>query len=143
MISDEKKIINDLKTNDYNSINFINDSIIEDGFISSTDLIISNSEKIFSNMYNELFKIGEIINESYNNLHNNLFNKIRNIYLNNGKIDKNLIKQYMKLLKYFFPEILELLNSFNNIDGTDDFEYDKKIIEMINYNNKLPNTKNE
>ena len=85
-----------------------------------------------------LFEIGKVISESYNNFHNNMFEKIRNCYLR-GSINKDLIKQYLNFLKYSFPETLELLNNFNNIEGTDDIDYDNKIIKMIEYKKGLSN----
>lgn len=136
-----KKILSDLGSNDINPVSYINDNqilLVDDEFISPKDFIIVNSEEVFSNMYNQLFEIGKTISESYTNFHNNMFEKIRNCYLG-GSINKELIKQYLNFLKYSFPETLELLNKFNNIDGTADIEYDNKIIEMINHKKNLSN----
>jgi len=136
-----KKILSDLGSNDINPISYINDNqilLIDDEFISPKDFIIVNSEEVFSNMYNQLFEIGKTISESYNNFHNNLFERIRCCYLS-GSINIEIIKQYLNFLKYSFPETLELLNKFNNIDGTSDVEYDNKIIEMIKHKKNLSN----
>lgn len=105
---------------------------IDENIISPRDYILANIDNYFEKMFNILFnEMGGVISDSYNNYYESLFESIRNKYVNENIIDKDLIKKYMNFIKYSWPESLELLNNSSNIDGINDEEYDKTIIKML------------
>ena len=105
---------------------------IENTLISPKEYILSNIDSIFEKMFNILFEdMGNVISDSYNEYFVSLFNEIRNKYINDKSVDKQLIKQYMNFLKYSWPESLELFNNCTNIDEINDEQYDNAVIQML------------
>ena len=115
-----------------NNSNTYNESIlkIDDNLINPKEFILANSDSVFNEMFDVLFnKLGKLIEEGNKEYQSSLFEEIRNNYSNNI-IDKELIKKYVNLNKYLFPETIKLINSFNNIHNTEDIEYDNKLIKQ-------------
>ena len=116
-----------------NNSNTYNENIlkIDNNLINPKEFILANSDSVFNEMYDVLFnKLGNLIEEGNKEYQNSLFEEIRNEYSNNS-INKELIKKYVNLNKYLFPETIELINNFNNIPDTMDLEYDKKLINNL------------
>ena len=99
--------------------------------ISSNEYINENIDDIIKNIENELFRHFENdINNGVENYKNYLFNSIKNKYQNNI-VDKVTIKTYTNLIKYLYPDFIELINLFTNIDEVTDSEYDIKLQNSI------------
>ena len=99
--------------------------------MSSKEYINENIDNIIKNIENELFTHFEKdINNGIENYKNYLFETIKNNNKNNI-LDKETIKVYTNLIKYLFPDFIELINLFTNIDGIVDSKYDKKLQKSI------------
>ena len=99
--------------------------------MSSNEYIKENIDDIIKNIENELFRHFENdINNGVENYKNYLFNSIKNKYQNNI-VDKETIKTYTNLIKYLYPDFIELINLFSNIDEVTDSEYDIKLQNSI------------
>jgi len=131
----QKDITKKIKEENENSNNLLYDEKvmkIENTLISPKEYILSNIDSIFEKMFNILFEdMGNVISDSYNEYFVSLFNEIRNKYINDKSVDKQLIKQYMNFLKYSWPESLELFNNCTNIDEINDEQYDNAVIQML------------
>lgn len=91
---------------------------VNTNLISPKDYIFSNIDSIFEKMLNILCEdTGVMIEQSYKEFENSLFENIRSCYIEKNLIDKELIKKYMNLIKYLWPNFLELINHSSNIDG--------------------------
>ncbi len=105
---------------------------VNDELISPRDYMLANLEDSLEKMYDILFyDLGDAIRDAYSLHYSNLFESIRKRYLEENIIDKDLIKKYLNLIKYLWPETYELINKMTNIEGVIDEEFDEKINEML------------
>lgn len=107
--------------------------------ISSKEYINENIDEIIKGIENDLYKHFEKdINNGIENYKNYLFNSIKTKYQNNI-VDKKNIKIYTNLIKFLYPDFIELINIFTNIDNLIDTEYDIKLQNSIITINDLLN----
>lgn len=124
------------KYNDqFNPINQENVLQLGEDIVSPKNYILANSETVFSKMYNELFEFGNTITEAYKEFQNNLVMKVIRDYTEKSIINKEVIKQYFELVKYSYPESLDLFNYFNNISDIENNKYNNNLNNMSNYKN--------
>lgn len=131
----QKDILNQLNSEIEKSAQILYDEKVmkvNTGLISPKDYIFSNIDGIFEKMLNILCEdTGSMIEQSYKEFESSLFENIRNHYLDKNFIDKELIKEHMNLLKYLWPNFLELINHSSNIDGICDEKYDKMLLQAL------------
>ena len=99
--------------------------------ISSKEYINENIDEIIKGVENNLFtRFENDINNGIENYKNYLFDFIKNKYQNNI-VDKETIKTYTNLIKFLYPDFIELINIFTNIDNIIDTEYDMELQNSI------------
>lgn len=131
-----KRELSEVNANNVNPIYDEEVLKISNEIISPKDYVLANTEIIFNEMYELLFsKLGNTITEAFDNYQESLFESIRR--------EKNLntIKNYYNFIKYSYPELVDVINAFNNIDGTIDNKYDENLKTIIEDKNKTKKDK--
>jgi hypothetical protein len=84
--------------------------------ISPEEFITANVETILDEAHHIIVdKLGNKVSELYLDYFEHLIDQIRIDYLENKKIDSELLIQYNDLLKYSWPDFIEVIDTFNNI----------------------------
>lgn len=87
-----------------------------DDLISPSKFVISNIDSLLEEMHEELtFKLGGKIGELNKEYYTYLLDSIRKEYLDKGIINKELLSNYIELLKYLWPDFKEIITAFNNL----------------------------
>ena len=106
---------------------------LSDEIVSPRDYVLTNMKSVFNEMNEVLFsKLGNTITRYFDDYQESLFNQIRS----SSVVDFELIKQYYNCIKYLYPELIDIINAFNNIDGTLDRNYDENLRQIIEQKNK-------
>ncbi len=106
---------------------------LSDEIVSPRDYVLTNMKSVFNEMNEVLFsKLGNTLTRYFDDYQESLFNQIRS----SSKVDFELIKQYYNCIKYLYPELIDIINAFNNIDGTLDRNYDENLRQIIEQKNK-------
>lgn len=106
---------------------------LSDEIVSPRDYVFTNMKSVFNEMNEVLFsKLGNTLTRYFDDYQESLFNQIRS----SSKVDFELIKQYYNCIKYLYPELIDIINAFNNIDGTLDKNYDENLRQIIEQKNK-------
>lgn len=106
---------------------------LSDEIVSPRDYVFTNMKSVFNEMNEVLFsKLGNTLMKYFDDYQENLFNQIRS----SSVVDFELIKQYYNCIKYLYPELIDIINAFNNIDGTLDRNYDENLRQIIEQKNK-------
>lgn len=105
---------------------------VSDEVISPRDYVLANLDASLEKMHNIVFyDLGDAIRDAYSLYYGSLFASIRKKYLEEKLIDKELIKKYLNLIKYLWPESYIVINNMTNINGVIDQDFDEKIEEML------------
>ncbi len=105
---------------------------VSDELISPRDYVLANLDASLEKMHNIVFyDLGDAIRDAYSAYYGSLFASIRKKYLEDKSIDKELIKKYLNLIKYLWPESYQLINKMTNISGVIDKKFDLEIEEML------------
>ena len=105
---------------------------VNEKIISPRDYVLANLDDSLEKMHDILFyDLGDAIRDAYNLYYENLFENIRQKYIEENIIDQDLIKKYLNLIKYLWPESHELINKMTNIDNVIDEDFDQEIKEML------------
>ena len=105
---------------------------MSDELISPRDYVLANLDASLEKMHNIVFyDLGDAIRDAYSAYYGSLFASIRKKYLEDKSIDKELIKKYLNLIKYLWPESYQLINKMSNISDVIDKEFDLEIEEML------------
>lgn len=108
---------------------------VNEKIISPRDYVLANLDVSLDKMHDILFyDLGNAIRDAYSLYYENLFESIRKKYLAENIIDNDLIKKYLNLIKYLWPESYELINKMTNIDKVIDNNFDQEIEEMLEKN---------
>ena len=106
---------------------------LSDEIVSPRDYVLTNMKSVFNEMNEVLFsKLGNTLTRYFDDYQESLFNQIRS----SSVVDFELIKQYYNCIKYLYPELIDIINAFNNIDGTLDRNYDENLRQIIEQKNK-------
>lgn len=106
---------------------------LSDEIASPRDYVLTNMKSVFNEMNEVLFsKLGNTLTRYFDDYQESLFNQIRS----SSVVDFELIKQYYNCIKYLYPELIDIINAFNNIDGTLDRNYDENLRQIIEQKNK-------
>lgn len=106
---------------------------LSDEIVSPRDYVFTNMKSVFNEMNEVLFsKLGNTFMKYFDDYQESLFNQIRS----SSVADFELIKQYYNCIKYLYPELIDIINAFNNIDGTLDRNYDENLRQIIEQKNK-------
>lgn len=106
---------------------------LSDEIVSPRDYVLTNMKSVFNEMNEVLFsKLGNTLTRYFDDYQESLFNQIRS----SSVVDFELIKQYYNCIKYLYPELIDIINAFNNIDGTIDKNYDENLRQIIEQKNK-------
>lgn len=106
---------------------------LSDEIVSPRDYVFTNMKSVFNEMNEVLFsKLGNTLMKYFDDYQESLFNQIRS----SSVVDFELIKQYYNCIKYLYPELIDIINAFNNIDGTLDRNYDENLRQIIEQKNK-------
>lgn len=106
---------------------------VNEKIISPRDYVLANLDDVLEKMHDMVFyNLGDAIRDAYSLYYSNLFASIRKKYLEDNTIDKDLIKKYLNLIKYLWPESYVVINNMTNISDVIDEAFDKKIEEMLN-----------
>ena len=105
--------------------------ILNNNLISSKEYINYNFSTLIKELENNLYNYFENdINNGVENYKNHLFNLVKQNYQNDN-IDYKVIKEYIKLIKFLYPDFIELINAFSNIKDITDEIYDSKLKDSI------------
>lgn len=125
----EKIKFKNLKNHDIDNVKIIRNNGEN---LSPREYILNNIDTILNNLMYKLYNdLGNPIEEGLYEYYEYLFDIIRNDYLKKNKINKEKIKDYMNLLKYSWPDMLNLINNSSNITDTADYDFDNMIKKNI------------
>lgn len=101
--------------------------------ISSNDFVLANIESLLNDISKDiLFPFGDSITTMFNEYHDDVVYLIRKEYAKTGKIDKSLLTNYICLIKYSWPESIDLIDQINNIEYVHDEKFDEALKELTN-----------
>lgn len=94
-----------------------------------TNIVTSFFDNIKQTIDTEIF---DVIGFSHTKYINETIDNIREEYIKNNKMDMALLTKYYKLLKYSWPDFIDIINHFDNILTSKNEKTDKLLKDYIN-----------
>jgi len=105
---------------------------IDDKFLSPRDYVIDNVDAVLEQAKDLIReKISNVVEQGYKDNYNYLIEEIRRTYEQTNEIDIDLNSRYIELLKYLWPDYIEIINNFDNTSENNNEELDKSIRDAI------------
>lgn len=132
----KKKVIKDLNEKfSKNLDNMIIDPKVlrlDDETISPNDFVLANVESVLEDLHNEIMeKFGGKVQELYKDYTVYLISLIRKHYVISGDINRTLLSSYIDLIKYSWPDFIEIINAFDNIEHTKDMNFENALKNLV------------
>lgn len=109
-----------------------------DEIISPNDFVLANVESLLEDINVEIMeKLGSKVEELYKDYYEHIIDSVRTSYLVNGNIDKTLLTNYINLIKYLWPDFIDIINAFNNIESLNDTTFENALRETIKAKNMI------
>lgn len=142
----KKQVIKEMKEKFSNNNLFIDPKILrlENETISPNDFVLANVESILEDMHNEIMeKLGNKVGELYKDYYVYIIDLIRKHYVISGDINRTLLSSYMDLIKYLWPDFIDIINAFDNIDHFNDPNFENALKKLVQDKTEKINKKDD
>lgn len=96
--------------------------------VTLKEFILANAENVLEELHEIIIqKIGDKVQEANLDYHEYIIDLIRKQYKINKEVDTMLLISYVDLLKYSWPDLIDLINAFDNITTTKNLALEKAL----------------
>lgn len=144
----KKQVIKEMKEKfDKNINNELIDPLIlklDNETISPNNYVLANVESLLEDLHNEIMdKLGNKVSELYQDYYVHLIDSIRKEYIISGNINPTLLSSYVNLIKYLWPDFIDIINEFNNIEYFKDLNFENELRKLAQDKTEKVNKKDD
>lgn len=101
---------------------------LENETISPNTFVLANVEDILEELYDKITNnLGDKVQQMYEDYYVYIIDLIRKHYVISEVINPVLLSSYIDLLKYAWPDLIDLINAIDNIEHFNDLNFETKL----------------
>ena len=103
----------------------------DDELISPNSFVLANLEPILEEVNEKIMlSLGGKIHTLYREYYIDTIDDIRKQYIDKGDINKTLLANYIDLIKYLWPDTIDIINAFDNIEHPKNLDFENKLRQI-------------